>query len=119
MAVASPFPSFTTPTCSSAAGSRAWISSMPVSARSARDASADVVRPAILLVPLAAFDRRGNRIGWGKGHYDRVIERLLADGEPLMTIGLAFSLQEVDEVPAETHDRPLDLIVTELGLKLD
>ncbi len=80
------------------------------------DASADEVRPAILLVPLAAFDRRGARIGWGKGHYDRVIARLLADGEPLLTIGIAFSFQEVEAVPAEAHDRRLDLIATELGL---
>ncbi|MGL4637839.1 MAG: 5-formyltetrahydrofolate cyclo-ligase [Beijerinckiaceae bacterium] len=80
------------------------------------DASADVLRPAILLVPLAAFDASGNRIGWGQGHYDRVIERLLADGAPLMTIGIAFSFQQVDAVPVEPHDRPLDLIATELGL---
>jgi 5-formyltetrahydrofolate cyclo-ligase len=80
------------------------------------DASADEVRPAILLVPLAAFDRRGARIGWGQGHYDRVIARLLSDGEPLLTIGIAFSFQEVDGIPAEPHDRPLDLIATELGL---
>jgi 5-formyltetrahydrofolate cyclo-ligase len=80
------------------------------------DASADIVRPAILLVPLAAFDARGNRIGWGQGHYDRVIERLLSDGEPLMTIGIAFSFQQVDAVPAEPHDRPLDFVATELGV---
>jgi 5-formyltetrahydrofolate cyclo-ligase len=80
------------------------------------DASADVLRPAILLVPLAAFDVRGNRIGWGQGHYDRVIERLIADGTPLMTMGLAFSFQQVDTVPVESHDRPLDFIATELGL---
>ncbi len=80
------------------------------------DASADEVRPAILLVPLAAFDRRGARVGWGQGHYDRVIARLIGDGEPLLTIGVAFALQEVEEVPAEPHDRPLDFIATELGL---
>jgi 5-formyltetrahydrofolate cyclo-ligase len=80
------------------------------------DASADVLRPTILLVPLAAFDAGGNRIGWGQGHYDRVIERLLADGEPLMTMGVAFSFQQVAAVPAEPHDRPLDFIATELGV---
>jgi 5-formyltetrahydrofolate cyclo-ligase len=80
------------------------------------DASADVQRPAVLLVPLAAFDAAGNRIGWGQGHYDRVIERLLADGEPLLTVGIAFSFQQVERVPAERHDRPLDVIATELGL---
>jgi len=80
------------------------------------DASADVLRPSILLVPLACFDRSGNRIGWGQGHYDRVIERLKADGAPLLTIGIAFAAQEVDAVPAEAHDRPLDAVATEQGL---
>ncbi len=80
------------------------------------DGSADLQRPAILLVPMAAFDSAGHRIGWGQGHYDRVIERLLVDGEPLLTVGIAFSFQQVDHVPAEPHDRPLDLVVTELGL---
>jgi 5-formyltetrahydrofolate cyclo-ligase len=78
------------------------------------DASADEVVPAVLLVPLAAFDQQGNRIGWGQGHYDRVIARLAAAGE-LLTIGIAFSFQQVDAVPAEQHDRPLDAVVTELG----
>jgi 5-formyltetrahydrofolate cyclo-ligase len=80
------------------------------------DASADEVRPGVVLVPLAAFDAAGNRIGWGEGHYDRVIARLAADGADLMTIGIAFSFQQVDQVPAEPHDRPLDLIVTEQGV---
>jgi 5-formyltetrahydrofolate cyclo-ligase len=77
------------------------------------DASADVLRPTILLVPLAAFDNNCNRIGWGQGHYDRVIERLKADGGPLLTVGLAFAFQQVDDIPAEPHDHLLDLIVTE------
>ncbi len=80
------------------------------------DASADCLRPAILLVPLAAFDAAGNRIGWGQGHYDRVIERLLLDGAPLLTIGIAFSFQQIDAVPVEAHDRPLDMIVTEQAI---
>lgn len=79
------------------------------------DATADEVTPAVLLVPLAAFDARGNRIGWGQGHYDRVIARLAAMGD-LLTIGIAFACQQVDAVPAEAHDRPLDAVVTELGL---
>jgi 5-formyltetrahydrofolate cyclo-ligase len=80
------------------------------------DASADVLRPSVVLVPLAAFDASGQRIGWGEGHYDRVIARLAADGDPLLTVGVAFSFQQVERVPAEPHDRPLDLIVTELGV---
>ena len=76
-------------------------------------ASAPEVRPATLLVPLAAFDHRGGRIGWGKGHYDRSIARLYADGSPLVTIGVAFSLQQVESVPVEPHDRQLDYVVTD------
>jgi 5-formyltetrahydrofolate cyclo-ligase len=79
------------------------------------DPTADEVVPGVLLVPLAAFDARGNRIGWGQGHYDRVIEKLAAGGD-LLTIGIAFACQQVDEVPAEPHDRPLDAVVTELGV---
>jgi 5-formyltetrahydrofolate cyclo-ligase len=77
------------------------------------DVSADLLRPAIVLVPLIAFDARCNRIGWGQGHYDRVIERLLADGAPLLTIGIAFSFQKVDAIPFEVHDQPLDMVITE------
>ncbi len=80
------------------------------------DATADVQRPAIVLTPLAAFDASCQRIGWGQGHYDRVIEALLADGEPLLTVGIAFGFQQVESVPAEPHDRPLDCIVTEQAI---
>ena len=70
--------------------------------------------PTALVVPLAAFDRRGQRIGYGAGYYDQAIERLSRNG-PVLTIGVAFSVQEIDEVPAEAHDRPLDHLVTETG----
>jgi 5-formyltetrahydrofolate cyclo-ligase len=74
---------------------------------------AEEFRPATLLVPLAAFDAECQRIGWGKGHYDRAIERLHLDGLPLLTIGIAFSFQQTGRVPAEAHDRALNYIVTE------
>lgn len=74
---------------------------------------AAVLRPRTMLVPLAAFDRQGDRIGYGAGYYDRAIARFLADGRPLTTVGLAFSCQEVDRVPAEPHDRQLDWMLTE------
>jgi 5-formyltetrahydrofolate cyclo-ligase len=71
--------------------------------------------PRVLLVPLAAFDRRGSRLGYGKGHFDRTIAAL-SELHPVVTIGLAYAAQEVPSVPAEPHDRRLDLIVTEAGV---
>lgn len=70
--------------------------------------------PTALIVPLAAFDRAGQRIGYGAGYYDQAIERLSKNG-PVLTVGIAFSVQEIAEVPAEPHDRPLDHLVTEEG----
>ncbi len=74
--------------------------------------SAPEVSPDVVIVPLSAFDRRGFRIGYGKGHYDRTLGPLAREERPLM-IGYAFALQEVDEVPRELHDVPLDAVVTE------
>ena len=70
------------------------------------------VFPRALLVPLAAFDRRGGRLGYGKGHFDRTIAAL-SDMHPVLAIGLAYAMQEVESVPAESHDRRLDVIITE------
>ena len=71
--------------------------------------------PQVLIVPLLAFDRRGYRLGYGGGFYDRTLERLRAQG-PVTAIGVAFAAQEMDEVPIEPTDQPLDLIVTEAGV---
>tara|TARA_Y100000815_G_scaffold161824_1_gene146792 strand:+ start:31924 stop:32511 length:588 start_codon:yes stop_codon:yes gene_type:complete len=78
---------------------------------------AEVLDPELLLVPLSAFDAAGNRIGYGAGHYDRAIARLRAKGMRPRLVGIAFSCQEVEEVPAEPHDVPLDAILTEDGLR--
>lgn len=64
--------------------------------------------PTLLLVPLLAFDRRGGRLGYGGGYYDRTLAASSAFG-----IGCGFSLQEVDRVPTETHDHRLNAVVTE------
>jgi len=72
------------------------------------------LRPAVpgdwdlVIVPLLAFDRRGYRLGYGKGFYDR----LLAAGA-VTTIGVGFAAQEIDALPAEAHDIALDWIFTE------
>ncbi|MEL6062760.1 MULTISPECIES: 5-formyltetrahydrofolate cyclo-ligase [unclassified Methylobacterium] len=79
------------------------------------DPSLPLVDPDALIVPLAAFDRTGQRIGYGRGYYDGAIARLSRD-RPLFTVGIGFAVQEVERVPAEPHDRPLDCVITEAGL---
>ena len=71
--------------------------------------------PTVMLMPLAAFDRMGNRIGYGAGHYDRAIARLHEKGQQPRLIGVAFDLQEVEQVPHEVHDVPLSAILTQSG----
>lgn len=74
---------------------------------------APVVAPEVILMPLAAFDRTGARIGYGKGHYDRAIAGLRTAGHDPLLIGLAFSVQEVPDIPTEPHDVALDVLITE------
>jgi len=73
---------------------------------------APVVDPDILIVPLAAFDRRGNRIGHGAGYYDMTIARLRSFKQ-VIAVGLAYALQEVAEVSTTTRDARLDFVLTE------
>jgi len=76
--------------------------------------SAPIVTPTLVLAPLLAYDRNGNRLGYGKGHYDRALSNLRENGR-VFVCGLAFHGQEVEDVPAEAHDIPLDWVVTERG----
>ena len=75
-------------------------------------ASEDVLEPDLLFVPLAAFDRRGHRIGYGAGYYDLTLAALRAT-KTVTAIGLAYAAQEVLFIPEEPHDQPLDFVVTE------
>lgn len=61
----------------------------------------------LVLVPVCAFDRKGNRCGYGKGYYDTVLK------DATFKIGLAFQEQEVDQIESESHDVPLDIVITE------
>jgi 5-formyltetrahydrofolate cyclo-ligase len=70
------------------------------------------VDPDVLIVPLAAFDRRGNRIGYGAGYYDMTINRLRAL-KPVTAVGIAYAAQEVPDVPVTERDARLDLVLTE------
>ena len=73
------------------------------------------VAPDMLFIPLSAFDRRGHRIGYGAGHYDRTLAALRAQG-PICAVGVAYSVCEVEAVPDEAHDQRLDFILTEREL---
>ena len=68
--------------------------------------------PEIVIVPLVAFDRFGNRLGYGGGFYDRTLEGLRARG-PVFAVGFAWAAQEADDLPLEPTDQRLDAIVTE------
>jgi 5-formyltetrahydrofolate cyclo-ligase len=70
------------------------------------------VDPDILIVPLAAFDRNGNRIGYGAGYYDMTISRLRSL-KPVVAVGIAYAAQEVPDVPVTPRDERLDLVLTE------
>ena len=70
------------------------------------------VAPDILIVPLAAFDRAGHRIGYGAGYFDMTINALRAK-KPVTAVGIAFALQEISSVPATERDARLDLVLTE------
>lgn len=66
--------------------------------------------PRLILTPLLAFDRAGNRLGQGGGHYDRIISLYRAHGA--VAVGLAYAEQEMEVVPTGPHDAQLDWIVT-------
>lgn len=69
--------------------------------------------PDLIVMPMVAFDRAGMRLGYGRGYYDFAINRLRDAGQQPRLVGLAFSVQEVETIPAEPHDVRLDYIVTE------
>ncbi|WP_407166882.1 5-formyltetrahydrofolate cyclo-ligase [Bradyrhizobium sp. ORS 111] len=70
------------------------------------------VHPDVMLVPLAAFDRLGHRIGYGAGYYDYTFAHL-RKAKHVIGVGLAFAAQETKAIPALSHDVPLDYVLTE------
>jgi len=71
----------------------------------------NIVYPDVLLIPLLAFDKNLNRLGYGGGYYDRIIKKL-SKKKNIIKIGLAFSIQEIDKVPINVYDQKLDYILT-------
>lgn len=76
--------------------------------------SAPEILPDLFLVPMLAFDRRGYRLGYGGGFYDRTLQAAGAVRQ-VLAVGIAFAEQEVPEVPTGPHDQQLDVIVTDKG----
>jgi 5-formyltetrahydrofolate cyclo-ligase len=73
---------------------------------------AEPVLPDVVFAPLLAYDRRGGRLGQGGGHYDRTLANLRRM-KAVLVVGLAYSGQELPEIPMEPHDQRLDAILTE------
>ena len=73
--------------------------------------TAPLLIPDVLLVPLLAFDRQGHRLGYGQGYYDQYLSH-----HKVLTIGVGFKEQEIEEVPHQDHDVSLDYILTEAGV---
>lgn len=76
---------------------------------------AEVLDPSLLIMPLSVFDYYGGRIGYGVGHYDRAIAKIIDKGIKPRLIGMAFDCQHVERVPVESHDQPLDAMLSESG----
>ncbi len=81
-------------------------------------AQAEMLVPAVVLVPTLAFDAAGYRLGYGGGYYDRTMRALRAAARPPQFIGVAYGVQEIDHLPVDAHDEPLDGILTELGVSM-
>ena len=68
-----------------------------------------IIVPDIIIVPMIGFDRMLHRIGYGYGYYDKILKK----HEKALSIGIAFSVQEIKKIPVESNDIPLKLIITE------
>tara|TARA_Y100001936_G_C16091365_1_gene686475 strand:- start:4804 stop:5361 length:558 start_codon:yes stop_codon:yes gene_type:complete len=74
------------------------------------------VNPDLIVVPVVAFDRFNNRLGYGKGYYDKFLGKYLKKRKKIITVGLAFSFQKYKKIPATKFDVKLDYILTEKGI---
>jgi 5-formyltetrahydrofolate cyclo-ligase len=101
---------------------RAWAIHQPLGTGTwgIREPKADApeVEPDVLLVPLAAFDRAGHRIGYGARYYDLTIQALRAK-KKIVAVGVAYAAQQIDLVPAEPHDQMLDYVLTDAGIAVN
>ena len=73
--------------------------------------------PDIILIPALAFDENKYRLGYGKGFYDRYLNKYLKKFKNILTVGVAFSFQKYHKLPNDKNDVALDYILTEKGIK--
>ena len=74
------------------------------------------VIPDLIMVPLVAFDNHLNRIGYGKGYYDRSLKTISKNKKKTISVGIAYSFQQCKRIPVNKHDFKLDYIFTERGI---
>ena len=74
------------------------------------------INPRVILVPLLAFDINKNRLGYGKGYYDKFLNAYIKNKKKLLTVGIAFSFQKHHSLPINNRDFKLDYIITEKGI---
>ena len=72
--------------------------------------------PNVMLVPILAFDKNKYRLGYGKGFYDRYLNKYLKQFKNILTVGVAFSFQRHHNLPVNKNDVKLDFIITEKGI---
>ncbi len=82
------------------------------------DASSRQLAPGLILLPLLAFDARCNRLGYGGGYYDRTIKKFRESQVYVKVVGVAYSGQQVDKVPTNSTDEPMDGVLTPAGIML-
>ena len=80
------------------------------------DNSTKMVIPDLIMVPLVAFDEKLNRIGYGKGYYDRSLKKISKIKKKTIFLGIAYSFQKCRTIPTNKHDFKLDYIFTERGI---
>ena len=78
--------------------------------------SNEEIIPDLIMVPLVAFDNRLNRIGYGKGYYDRSLKKIKKLKRNVICLGIANSFQKCKSIPVNKHDFKLDYIFTERGI---
>ena len=97
-----------------------WIYKEPLSVNSfgilePKNSKIEII-PYLILVPLVAYDRNLNRIGYGKGYYDRSLKKIKKNKNFFLSLGMAYSFQKCDNIPVNKHDVRLNYLFTERGI---